>query len=280
MTHRFEHLRLKLLGDDDVDLTELRREFPTISLESAAAIGPSDIVVDDRAWYGAFDLRSLDEKIETAGHCVSVGVRGYDVAALACEIITRYQRYLDRRNDASSDASFDAILASHATFYDGTPLELDHAFDTWQWVLRLDPRASRAVQLAALFHDVERLEAADRQRLEHRVPDGQGTASTGSERLTELLVRAGVLETDARRVREIVHAPERRVDAEVALLDDADALSFMSLCSAQYCDYFGVAQTRRKVAYMLSRLGPCARERLERVRLRPDVERLLREVAA
>ncbi len=83
-----------------------------------------------------------------------------------------------------------------------------------------------------------------------------------------------------RRVRDVVYSRDRRADPDVMLLDDADALSFLSLGSAIYSDYFGIAQTRRKAAYVLSRLGPLAREKLDHVRLRPDVERVLREVAA
>ena len=163
--------------------------------------------------------------------------------------------------------------------------DLDHAVDTWQWMLRLQPEVGLAPQLAALFHDVERLESEARERIEHRAPDYQtfkdAHAQKGAERTFEILVKAGVSSEEAERARDLVGRHERRAgDPEVLLLNDADALSFFSLNSPGYIDYFGVAQTRRKVAYTLSRLGPRAKERLDCVRLRPDVERLLREVAA
>ena len=84
MTQRFELLRLRLVGDDDIDTRILEREFPTVSVERASTCGPSDIVVDDYVWRGAFDLRTLDEKIEHAGPVVSISVRGYDAARIAC----------------------------------------------------------------------------------------------------------------------------------------------------------------------------------------------------
>jgi hypothetical protein len=286
MTHRLEQLTLRLVGEDDLDTALFEREFPTIVLGRGGAAAPAEIVVDDHSWYGAFDLGSFDEAVEDAGPNVAIAVRGYDVVHLAVEVATRYQRYLDRRNDASRGAAFDGVLSAHAALYDvGQPairFELDHALDTWQWVLRLAPRAGLAIQLAALFHDLERLAAADRQRIEHRVPDGQWPKDgSRAERMVAALVAAGVPLADAERARAIVYCAERRGgDPDVLLLDDADTLSFMSLCSALYSDYFGVAQTRRKVAYMVARLGPSARERLEHVRLRPDVDRLLRELAA
>jgi hypothetical protein len=289
MTQRFEHVRLRLVGDDDIDTDRVQREFPTVQVERALAAGPGDIVVHDYAWRGAFDLGSLDEKVEHAGRSVGIAVRGYDVTNIACEVMTRYQRLVDRRNRAASTSLFDAVLRAHAALYDVSQpyvkADLDHVVDTWQWMLRLQPEVGLAPQLAALFHDIERKSNDPRDRIEHRVPDGQSlkeaTVRQAAERVFAQLTEVGVAVEDAERARDIVFSPERRAgDPEVTLLDDADSLSFLSLHSSQYIDYFGVAQTRRKVAYTVSRLGPVAREKLDRVRLRPDVERLLREVAA
>ena len=66
--------------------------------------------------------------------------------------------------------------------------------------------------------------------------------------------------------------PEAR--REVA---DADALSFFSLNSAGYLDYFGPEATHRKVAYTLRRLRPEARRYLDGLRLRPVVAAALAE---
>ncbi len=289
MTHRFELVRLRLVGDDDIETNIIEREFPTVRVERASTCGASDIIVDDYVWRGAFDLRTFDEKLEHAGAAVTISVRGHDVARIACEVMTRYQRFLSRRNLASGTPLFDAVLEAHAGIYDvSLPLakaDLDHAVDTWQWMLRLHPEVGLAPQLAALFHDIERLESEPRERIEHRAPDHQTSrdahAQKGAERVLQLLLDAGVSEVEAEHARDLVYRPERREgDVELLLLNDADALSFFSLNSPGYYDYFGLAQTRRKVAYTLARLGPRARQKLDCVRLRPDVERLLREVAA
>jgi len=282
-------VRLRLVGEDDIDASRVEREFPTVRVERSPHVDPADIVVDDYAWRGAFDLRTFDEKVEQAGSVVSIAARGHDPARIACEVLTRYQRLLGRRNHASSTTLFDAVLRAHAGLHDlSLPLvkaDLDHALDTWQWMLRLQPEVGLAPQLAALFHDIERLESEPRERIEHRAPDYQtfkdAHAKKGADRAFEVLVKVGVSQSDAEHARDLVCRHERRAgDAEVLLLNDADALSFFSLNSPGYIDYFGVAQTRRKVAYTLSRLGARARENLDCVRLRPDIERLLREVAA
>ncbi len=287
MRQRFEDLLLRLLGeDDDADGERVKREFPSLRIERARAASPRDVVVDDHAWRGAFDLTGLDEQIASARSPVVIAVSGYAVGNLACEVVTRYQRFFLRRNDASSGAPFDTVLAAHADLYDATDPrqrhDLDHALDAWQWVLRLEPAASLPVQLAALFHDADRIGTDPRERIEHRVPELHSTEDApmrvAGERLVAQLTGLGVRVADARRTREIVFSCDRRgTDADVSTLDDADALSFMSLSSGLYSDFFGVAQTRRKVAYTLSRMSARARSKVELVRLRPDVERLLRE---
>ena len=64
------------------------------------------------------------------------------------------------------------------------------------------------------------------------------------------------------------------------LPEGADALSFFSLNSSGYADYFGAEQTRRKVAYSWNRMRPPARAKLRGVRLRDDVRIILDEVTS
>ena len=59
--------------------------------------------------------------------------------------------------------------------------------------------------------------------------------------------------------------------AGLALLNDADALSFFSLNSVGYLDYSGPEPTRRKVAWTLRRLRPAARRHLAGMRLVPEI---------
>jgi hypothetical protein len=76
-----------------------------------------------------------------------------------------------------------------------------------------------------------------------------------------------------------VAAHERQSsDAEIALLNDADALSFFSLNSSGYADYFGPEQTRKKVAYTWNRMREPARTKLASVHLRSDVKQMLDEL--
>jgi hypothetical protein len=207
--------------------------------------------------------------------------QGEDLEQTAREVLTRCQRWMDRRNEASRSALFDRVLAEHRRAHDLTkPLvraDYNHALDTWQWLLRLAPDAGLAVQLAALFHDVERLVSEADARVEHRATDYQvfkdAHAARGAELAEALLAKAGCDAETCRRAGRLIavhESPPEDLDQDaeaVSLLNDADALSFFSLNSVGYLDYYGPEQTRKKVAYTLRRLRPAARRHLSGIRL-------------
>ena len=269
-------LRLVADADEELETSTIEREFPTITVERTETCEKGDLVVDDFAWRGAFDFRRFDEAVELARPLQCITVRGSDAAGVACEVMARYQRLVARRNAASSTPLFDAILEAHASVFSAVRSDLEHAIDTWQWMLRLDPEIGLAPQIAALFHDIDRLESDLHERIEHRahraLDDAQ--AKRGGERALAILRGLGVEEDEAQRVRDLVGGYVQ-AEHDAVVLDDADALSFLSLMSPRYADYFGLAQTRRKVAFTLGRLAPAAREKVALFRLRPDIDRLL-----
>ncbi|UQA59412.1 DUF4202 family protein [Polyangium aurulentum] len=240
------------------------------------------------------DLWAFDARVDAAGGAGPFALRietdgAADCASAAEEILTRYQRFLRRTNEASSAALFARTLDAHRALYDlEKPLvkaDYDHAIDAWQWVLRLDPRAGAAVQLAALFHDIERLVTEADVRVEHKAADYQAFkdahAREGARMTRAALTALGWDEGTCARVGAIVEKHERPSgDPDLALLNDADALSFFSLNSLGFLNYYGLEHTARKVAFTLRRMRPSARERLRPVRYHPEVDRLLREAFA
>jgi hypothetical protein len=231
-----------------------------------------DLSIDELAG-DAFTLRIADD-----GHSV----------AFPLEVLNRCQRHIDRRNRHSQGQLFTRVLRRHRALHDlGKPLvraDYNHALDVRQWLLRLDSEASLALQLAAVFHDVERLVSEPDTRVEHLAADYQSFkdahARKGAEMAESVLAEAGVSEPVRRRVAELIAGHERQSDdAEVALLNDADALSFFSLNSHGYASYFGPEQTRKKVAYTWNRMRERARARMAHVRLRPEVRSMVDELA-
>lgn len=245
-------------------------EFPTVTFRTeqgatSSTDGPPTIELDrwfdTRADFGAFDA-VIDELVARGPACLVIRGTVREAQRATWEMLARWQRHLDRRNGASRTPVFDSVLAALLRRHDlSKPLVRagwNHALDTWQWMLRLDPGASAAAQMAALLH-----------------------ARRGADIADGLLNASGVDAPTRSRVVELVASHERSAgDPDESLLDDADALSFFSQSSAGYLDYFGPAQTLRKIAHSVSRMRSGAVARLARVRLRADVDELLGRVRA
>jgi hypothetical protein len=227
---------------------------------------------------------------DQAGPAFLIELRGDErlVSSAQAQLCTRYQRLFARRNRSSMCARFDALLQRHASLHDRSkPLvraDHDHALDVWQWALRLDGQASEALQIAALFHDIERLDSEPDRRIEQHARDylafKRGHAARGAHRVAAVL---STLELDeATRERAVLLVAEHEQpadDRELNLLNDADALSFFALNSPGYLAYFGLEQTRKKVAYTLGRMrSSVALDALATVRLEPEIATMIEEL--
>jgi hypothetical protein len=266
------------VAERDVDLEALGRVFPTVRVRVDARERDDrlDVRALESAW--AFD-RAIDRAVDAHG-VIHVDGNTAEVRA----VLTRAQRRIERTNDASACVAFARALDAHRALHDTSrPLvlaDLDHALDTWQWTLRLDADASLAAQLAALLHDVERLETEADVRIEQHAADYRGFkeahARGGAAIAERLVLGAGASAEVAARVAELVRRSETPSDdAEVRLVNDADALSFFSLNSPGYADYYGRERTIAKIAYTLARMSPRARAELAGIALRADVRALL-----
>jgi hypothetical protein len=280
------------------ELGALRTEFPGVGIrvqlpaQEAARARPSIRLDAGAFWAEDFDAHRVDGVCEELAGQGDFGLRleGDAVSARTVEaVLTRFQRFLGRRNPASAGPAFDRVLACHRALHDcDKPLvraDLDHALDTWHWVLRLDPGASAAVQAAALFHDVERLVSEADERIEQHASDYRAFkdehARRGGLMTRDALAGTGLDAAVIDRAADLVADHERPGDdAERRLLNEADALSFFSLNSTGFLGYYGVEHTRRKIAYTLARLREGAWWRLARIRYHPAVAGMLQEAQA
>jgi Domain of unknown function (DUF4202) len=281
--------------DVERGLALIAREFPTVPVDVDWDGGGRDAAQstidvedweDERNRLQPFDAR-VEDLVRRGPTTLVLRGRASRTPPAALEMLTRWQRHVGRTNADSGTACFEVLLARLGALHDlSKPLvvaDWNHAIDTWQWVLRLCPEASGAVQMAALVHDVERLESEADARVEHLAPDyvrfKESHARRGARIARALLSGCGIDGATCDRVAELVAAHERsRGDSDGALLNDADALSFFSLNSAGYLDYFGYQQTWRKVVYSLERMRETAAARLATIRLRADLASLLRRV--
>lgn len=256
-------------------------EFPSVEIRRGSAGAPPHLRASEWA-SERFDAWSFDVAIdELARDPFTLSV---DAEEIALPALTRCQRHVRRRNAPSSTALFDRVLEAHRALHDlDKPLvraDYNHALDAWQWLLRLDASAPAALQYAALFHDIERIGSEGDARVEHLAADYQqfkdAHAHAGARIADAVLAGAGVDATTRRLVTALVAHHERAsTDPAIALLNDADALSFFSLNSPGYASYFGPEQTRKKVAYTWNRMSGRARLKLASVWLRRDVRTIL-----
>jgi hypothetical protein len=197
---------------------------------------------------------------------------------------TSPDHFLGRRNAASAGPDFDRILVCHRVLHNlQRPLvkaDHDHALDTWQWTLELDPDAGLAVQVAALFHDIERLDSEAEVRIEHRAPDYQAFKDEHARRGALIAARAlggaGLPPSEIAHVAELVAGHERPLaQGEAALLADADVLSFFSCNSSGFLRCYGPSHTELKIAWSIDRLRPEARRLIERIRFDREVALLV-----
>jgi Domain of unknown function (DUF4202) len=238
----------------------------------------------DHAVHVAEDLRLAPE------HALTVVVRGAGSSLItaALGVAVRYQRLWPRRNFASVTSTFERALTLHRALHDcGKPLvraDYEHALDVWQWVLHLRPEAGLELQIAALFHDIERLGSESVLRIEQHAPDylafKTAHAARGGDQTHGAL--ATVPGLDVARVSSLVAKHEQPAhDVELRVLNDADSLSFFSLNSAGFLAYYGPEHTQKKVLYTVRRISSeAARAKLGSLRLEPIIASFMQSALA
>lgn len=209
-------------------------------------------------------------------------------AEAAFQVLSRYQRLLPVPPRVLQQfLELPAILAAHRELHSlDLPLvraDYDHALDTWRWLLRLSPDAGPALQLAALLHDLERLESEPLRRIEQYASDygafKQRHAAGSARSAATFLARFALPERVTREACELIVNHERPGEGrELTVLNDADALSFFSLNSWGYLRYFGVEQTRHKVAYTLARMSNHAFYMAFRTRQPVDISAMMQSI--
>lgn len=161
------------------------------------------------------------------------------------------------------------VAASFAD--DDSGLNLRHLRRTLHWLLKLDPGADEALQIAALAHDLQRAFRDDEPATGGGFLDSvylRHHQERGGELVAGFLLREGADAALAERVRTLVSRHEEGGTDEQDLLRDADSVSFFE----NNCDYFlrvlvpreGAAAVRAKFAWMFERIGSEPARRIAR----------------
>jgi hypothetical protein len=163
-----------------------------------------------------------------------------------------------------------------------SPEDPRHADNTLEWLLRLQPNASEALQLAALAHDIDRAIAEIKvRRADFDDYDAfKAThARNGAEILRSILTACGVERTIVEEACRLVELHEVGGDRGSDLLKDADSISYFDVNLPLYYQREGLAETKRRSLWGYQRLSARARKIVENISYEEEVlTRLLREV--
>ena len=155
-----------------------------------------------------------------------------------------------------------------------------HAEDTLRWVLKLDPRADQALQIAALAHDIDRAVTARKVR---RADFGdyddfkKAHARNGAGILREILESCGVADALCEEACRLVTLHEGGGDPRSDLLKNADSISYFAVNMPLYFQREGWEETKRRCVWGYRRLsGEMKRVAQGLAYEREELNRLLR----
>ena len=149
------------------------------------------------------------------------------------------------------------------------PEEPFHSINTLEWLLRLEPDADEALQIAALGHDIERaiaerkVAAADFDTFDEYM---DAHARNSAEILSEIMKDCGASQQLADEVALLVSRHETGGWDRLDLLVNADVLSFFHVCLPLYFDRKGTEITKKRLVWGYKKLNEESR------RLIADIE--------
>ncbi len=162
------------------------------------------------------------------------------------------------------------------------PEDPRHADNTLEWLLRLEPDAGEALQLAALAHDIDRaIEAVKVRRADFDDYDAFKAAHArhGAELLRPILTACGVARDIVDEACRLVEVHEVGGDPDADLLKDVDSISYFDVNLSLYYQREGWTETKRRSLWGYRRLSTRARKFVGNIGYEEEaISRLLREV--
>jgi hypothetical protein len=162
------------------------------------------------------------------------------------------------------------------------PEDSRHADNTLEWLLRLEPDADEAMQLAALAHDIDRaIEEIKVQRADFGNYDDfkAAHARNGAAILRSLLTACDVERHIVDEACRLVEAHEVGGDYRSDLLKDADSISYFDVNLPFYYRREGWDEAKRRSFWGYRRLSPRAKEIVKHIVYEEEAPvRLLQEV--
>lgn len=161
------------------------------------------------------------------------------------------------------------------------PEDFRHAENTLEWLLRLDPQADQALQIAALAHDIDR--AVEDQKVHRADFDDYDSfkaahARNGAKILRAILDKCGIAKSTADEACRLVTLHEVGGDPCSDLLRDADSVSFFEINLPLYYQREGWEETKFRSIWGYRRLSARMKKFVKKISYQDEVlTRLLKE---
>jgi uncharacterized protein DUF4202 len=138
------------------------------------------------------------------------------------------------------------------------PEDPTHAENTLNWLLKFEPKADQALQIAALAHDIER--ANEKQKIKRKDYQDfdlfkQAHANNSAKILLEILEKCGVTDSITKEACRMVAKHEMGGDANSDLLKDADSISFFENNLPYYYLREGWKESKQRAAWGYLRIS-------------------------
>ncbi len=138
-----------------------------------------------------------------------------------------------------------------------------HAENVLEWVMKLKPNASQALQIAALAHDIERADESrkiKRSEFEDYDQFKKAHALNSALILKEILCECRVNDQIIDEACRLVELHEVGGTEDADILKDADSISFFEVNVPFYLKREGYEETLRRCKWGYARLSPQMKE--------------------
>ncbi len=163
----------------------------------------------------------------------------------------------------------------------GVEEDIKHSPNTRDWVLKIDPKASDELQIAALGHDIDRAvnprilqgndENYDSYKMRH--------AKRSAELIRDLMKKHNYELDSINHVYFLISNHEVGGDWEADILMDADSVSYFDVGIEIYYKKRGIEQTKAKIKFMYDRATPRAQKFIQLIEFNSqEINELCKEI--
>lgn len=142
-----------------------------------------------------------------------------------------------------------------------------HSINTCQWFLKIFPKASYELQIAALAHDIERgVKPRERKQDNETYDDYKRRHSKRSAEIMKKILEKNSIETNSiNKIVDLILKHEVGGYKEANILQDADSISFFDIAILSYLKRKGEEKTRAKIKWMYSRCSKLAKSHIRKL---------------